>query len=104
MSSGVNGFDFDKCQVGYALTSMLSTNFLDTMNGIATFRAFGWIENAIAENHRLLDNSQRPAYLLAMIQRWLTFALNCVVAVLAIVIVIMAVKLSSNTGFGTKSM
>lgn len=70
------------------------------MNGIITYRAFGWVGYAIVKNNSLLDDSQRPAYLLAMIQRWLAFILNCVVAVLAVIVVTMAVRLSSSTGFG----
>lgn len=74
------------------------------MKGLATFRAFGWVEDSIAKNNRLLDNSQRPAYLLAMIQRWLTFVLNCVVMMLAVVIVAMGTQLSSNTGLTGASL
>lgn len=74
------------------------------MKGLATFRAFGWVDDSIAKNNHLLDNSQRPAYLLAMIQRWLTFVLNCVVTVLAVVIVTMGTRLSSNTGLTGASL
>lgn len=81
-----------------------STNFLDTMKGLATFRAFGWVDDSIAKNNRLLNDSQRPAYLLAMIQRWLAFVLNCVVTILAVVIVAMGTQLSSNTGLTGASL
>ncbi|KUI53479.1 Canalicular multispecific organic anion transporter 1 [Cytospora mali] len=65
--------------------SPLYTHFLDTMKGLATFRAFSWISDGIVKNRNLLDNSQRPAYLLAMIQRWLTFVLDSAVSALATV-------------------
>lgn len=74
------------------------------MKGLATFRAFGWVDDSIAKNNSLLDNSQRPAYLLAMIQQWLAFTLNCVVAILAVVIVTMGTQLSSNTGLTGASL
>lgn len=74
------------------------------MKGLATFRAFGWVDDSIAKNNHLLDNSQRPAYLLAMIQRWLTFVLNCVVTVLAVVIVTLSTQLTSNTGLTGASL
>lgn len=74
------------------------------MKGLATFRAFGWVDESIAKNNDLLDDSQRPAYLLAMIQRWLAFTLDCVVAVLAVVIVAMSTQLSSNTGLTGASL
>ncbi|ORY71965.1 ABC transporter type 1, transmembrane domain-containing protein [Pseudomassariella vexata] len=47
--------------------SPLYTHFIDTIKGLATFRAFGWTEDGIALNNSFLDTSQRPAYLLAMI-------------------------------------
>ncbi|KUI69854.1 Multidrug resistance-associated protein 1 [Cytospora mali] len=84
--------------------SPLYTHFLDTMKGLATFRAFGWISDGIVKNRDLLDNSQRPAYLLAMIQRWLTFVLDSAVSVLAIVVVVLSTQLPSNTGFTGASL
>lgn len=74
------------------------------MKGLATLRSFGWLDDSIARNNSLLDNSQRPAYLLAMIQRWLAFTLNCVITVLAVVIVTMGTQLSSNTGLTGASL
>ncbi|KLO86349.1 multidrug resistance protein [Fusarium fujikuroi] len=63
--------------------SPLYTHFLDTSRGIATIRALGWTGKNIKHNHRLLDQSQRPMYLLSMVQRWLYLTLNVVVAVTA---------------------
>ena len=74
------------------------------MKGLATFRAFGWVSDGILKNSNLLDNSQRPAYLLAMIQRWLAFTLDSVVAVLATVVVSLSTQLPSNTGFTGASL
>lgn len=81
-----------------------STHFLDTIRGVATFRAFGWAQGGIDLNNRLLDTSQRPTYLLAMVQRWLGFALQTVVAVLAVVVVTLATQLSSSTGLTGASL
>ncbi|KAL7904487.1 ABC transporter [Trichoderma velutinum] len=75
------------------------THFLDTSNGLATFRALGWADEAVALCNRLIDTSQRPAYLLAMIQRWLTLVLSIVVALMAIVVVTLATQLQSDSGF-----
>ncbi|KAG9229339.1 P-loop containing nucleoside triphosphate hydrolase protein [Amylocarpus encephaloides] len=77
--------------------SPLYTHFLDTMQGLATFRAFGWIQDGIDVNNRLLNTSQKPAYLLAMVQRWLLFYLQVIVAILAIVVVTLATQLRSST-------
>ncbi|RSL82873.1 hypothetical protein CEP52_016853 [Fusarium oligoseptatum] len=63
--------------------SPLYTHFLDTSRGIATIRALGWTGENIKHNLRLLNQSQRPMYLLSMVQRWLYLTLNVVVAVTA---------------------
>lgn len=83
---------------------LLSTSFLDTMKGLTTFRAFGWTEDATLLNDCLLDTSQRPAYLLSMVQRWLTFVLGMVVAGIALLLVTLSVQLRSNAGFTGASM
>ncbi|KAF4635233.1 hypothetical protein G7Y89_g2874 [Cudoniella acicularis] len=79
--------------------SPLYTHFIDTINGVATFRAFGWVQEGIDLSNRLLDDSQRAAYFMAMIQRWLHFTLQLVVAALAATVVSLAVHLPSNSGF-----
>ncbi|KAK4160538.1 P-loop containing nucleoside triphosphate hydrolase protein [Cladorrhinum sp. PSN259] len=84
--------------------SPLYTHFLDTVNGIATLRAFGFIREDIEKNADLLDTSQRPAYLLVMIQQWLTLVLDLVVMVMATVLTVLAVRLHSNSGFTGASL
>lgn len=74
------------------------------MKGLATFRAFGWAQDGVALNDRLLDTSQRPAYLLAMIQRWLGFTLQLLVAGLAVVFVTLATQLRLNSAFTGASL
>jgi len=86
------------------LLTASSSHFIDTIKGIATFRAFGWVREGIQLNNRHLDTSQRPAYLLAMIQRWLGFTLQLVVAALALVVVTLATQLRSNTAFTGASL
>ena len=84
--------------------SPLYTHFLDTIKGLSSFRAFGWVEPGIALNDQLVDRSQRPAYLLAMIQRWLTFVLQFIVSLLATGVVALATQLRSNTAFTGASL
>lgn len=81
-----------------------STHFIDTIKGLATFRAFGWVPDSIELNNQLLDTSQRPAYLLAMIQRWLGFTLALVVAALAVAVVALATQVRSNIAFTGASL
>ncbi|KAK3685219.1 P-loop containing nucleoside triphosphate hydrolase protein [Podospora appendiculata] len=84
--------------------SPLYTHFTDTIKGLATFRAFDWVADGIELNHSLVDTSQRPAYLLAMIQRWLAFMLQLIVALLAIIVVALSTQLRSDTGFTGASL
>ncbi|ETS77081.1 hypothetical protein PFICI_10955 [Pestalotiopsis fici W106-1] len=84
--------------------SPLYTHFLDTLKGITTLRAFGFIPNEISKNSHLIDSSQRPAYLLLMIQSWLNLVLDLVVMVMAAVLTTLAVRLHSNAGFAGASL
>ncbi|KAH0429491.1 ABC multidrug transporter [Colletotrichum camelliae] len=56
----------------------LYTNFLDTLNGLPTIRAFGWFSHQLARNNALLDDSQ--------------------LAVVAVLLVALATQLRSDTG------
>lgn len=72
-----------------------STQFIESLSGLATIRAFGWQNLEIDLNLQLLNTSQRPFYLLFMIQRWLTLVLDLVSMALALVVTGLAVKLRS---------
>ncbi|KAJ4397176.1 hypothetical protein N0V93_001400 [Gnomoniopsis smithogilvyi] len=84
--------------------SPLYTNFMDCLKGVTTYRAFGWTDHAISLNNDLLDTSQRPAYLLSMLQRWLAFVLGMVVAVMALLVVALSTQLRPAAGFTGASM
>ncbi|PVH82350.1 ATPase-like protein [Cadophora sp. DSE1049] len=84
--------------------NLTSTHFLDTIKDVATFRAFGWVSDGIETNNRLLNNSQRPAYLLAMVQRWLLFTLQILVMLLAVGVVTLATQLRASSGFTGASL
>ncbi|RYP21686.1 hypothetical protein DL765_002147 [Monosporascus sp. GIB2] len=84
--------------------SPLYTQYLDTLENITKLRAFGFLPHYIQKNVRLLKTSQRPAYLLVMIQQWLNLVLDLVVMVMAAVLTALAVRLHSNTGFTDASL
>ncbi|KAI5464884.1 P-loop containing nucleoside triphosphate hydrolase protein [Mariannaea sp. PMI_226] len=84
--------------------SPLYTHYLDTIKGVATIRAFGWEGLDVEHNNKLLDTSQRPAYLLAMIQQWLITTLNLIVAGIAIVVTCLATQLRVSTGLTGASL
>lgn len=76
------------------------TQFLETLSGLPTIRAFGWAAPALDLNHELVDRSQQPFYLLLMVQQWLTLVLNLVTAALAVLIVGLAVRLRGSVSVG----
>jgi ATP-binding cassette subfamily C (CFTR/MRP) protein 1 len=78
----------------------LYSQFIETLDGLPTIRAFGWQHSLQRRNHRLLDTSQKPFYLLACIQLWLTFTLDILTAVLAILVVVLAVSIKDSTTGG----
>ncbi|KAI9925941.1 hypothetical protein MW887_005747 [Aspergillus wentii] len=74
----------------------LYSHFLETLQGLTTIRAFQWQHASIEEHQGLLNDSQRPFYLMYTIQRWLNFVLDMMVAVLATMIVTLATQLSGS--------
>ncbi|KAL3429940.1 P-loop containing nucleoside triphosphate hydrolase protein [Aspergillus tetrazonus] len=82
------------------LKSPLYSHFLETLQGLTTIRAFGWQASAEMQNHRLLDNSQRPFYLMFSIQRWLGFVLDAMVTVIATVIMALATQVRGSSAGG----
>ncbi|PQE32692.1 ABC multidrug transporter protein [Rutstroemia sp. NJR-2017a WRK4] len=67
--------------------SPLYTHFLETSRGIRTIRAFNWTSANQELNSKLLDTSQRPVYLLFMVQQWLAVILNLVTTAIVMILV-----------------
>jgi ATP-binding cassette, subfamily C (CFTR/MRP), member 1 len=80
--------------------SPLYTQFVETIDGLSTIRAFGWEALSRKRNFEKLNASQKPHYLLYCIQRWLNLVLDIVVAALAVIVVALAVNLRSSTNPG----
>ncbi|EFQ25789.1 ABC transporter transmembrane region [Colletotrichum graminicola M1.001] len=78
----------------------LYSHVLESLQGIATIRAYGWTSNHIAKNIAILDRAQKPYYLLLCIQRWLTLVLGLTVAGLAILLTTLGVTLRSRLDAG----
>ncbi|KAF4849717.1 ABC transporter atnG [Colletotrichum siamense] len=72
------------------------THFLETLKGVATIRAYGWESNFEAQASALLNRSQKPHYMLACIQQWLSLVLDLVVGALALIVVAMATSLTDK--------
>ena len=78
----------------------LYSQFAESLAGLPTIRAFGWAEEFQERNMNLLDDSQRPYYMLFCIQRWLHLVMDLVVAGLAVVLMVMIVELRSSLSAG----
>ncbi|KAL2873350.1 hypothetical protein SGCOL_011492 [Colletotrichum sp. CLE4] len=76
------------------------SQFLETLSGLSTIRAFGWQQDLTNLMRDRLDTSQKPMYLLYSIQRWLTLVLDLTVAALAIILISVAVALRGRVGAG----
>ena len=71
----------------------LYSQFSETMAGLTTVRAFGWQRQLENKNRHLLDQSQRPFYLLFAVQRWLQLVLDMLVAAVAVMLMILITEL-----------
>lgn len=78
----------------------LYSQLIETLTGLATIRAFRWEDGSAAKNVSILDDSQRPAYLLFCLQRWLTFAVDIVIMFLAMILIVLTTTLRREIGAG----
>jgi ATP-binding cassette subfamily C (CFTR/MRP) protein 1 len=67
--------------------SPLYTHYGETIDGLATIRAYGWQHQYVNRGMAFLDHSQSPYYLLYCAQRWLNFVLDMTVAGIATLLV-----------------
>ncbi|OAA60152.1 ABC transporter, transmembrane domain, type 1 [Cordyceps fumosorosea ARSEF 2679] len=65
--------------------------FLESKNGAATLRAFGWQQSCQLALQGLLNRSQRPVYLLFCIQQWLALVLDAMVSALVLILIAIVV-------------
>lgn len=73
----------------------------ETLAGLTTIRAFGHQEKSISTNNNLIDQSQRPYYLLLMVQRWLSLVLDLTTAGITILVVGLAIALRDSDSTGS---
>lgn len=82
------------------MLTLLSSQFVETIDGLATIRAFQWQKGLIERSIALLDISQGPFYLLFCVQRWLTLVVNLMTAGLATLVITLAVELRGTMHAG----
>lgn len=80
--------------------SPLYAQFIESLSGLVTLRAFGWTKHFKEKNLELLDASQKPYYLMYCIQRWLALVLDLVVTAMAVVLMILVVQLRDKISPG----
>jgi ATP-binding cassette subfamily C (CFTR/MRP) protein 1 len=80
--------------------SPLYSQFMESLSGLATIRAFGWQHALEEKNRELLDQSQKPFYLLFAVQRWLTLILDLIVAAVAVLLIVLVVTLRDKISPG----
>lgn len=78
----------------------LYSGFHETIDGLATIRAFGWQEAAVQRNIDAIDLSMRPVFLMRCLNRWLLIVLELIVNTIAVGMVASAVM--GNSGRGTE--
>lgn len=76
----------------------LYSQLIETLEGLATIRAFKWQDAFEQTNMHRLDNSQRPSYLLACLQRWLTFSVDMTITVMAVILIVLVTTLREQIG------
>ena len=78
----------------------LYSHFAETLGGLVSIRAFGWTNHFREQHLQLLDQSQKPFYLLFCIQRWLQVVLDLMVAGLAALLVTIVVQTRASINPG----
>jgi ABC-type multidrug transport system fused ATPase/permease subunit len=83
----------------------LYTLFTDmsSPNGLEHIRAFGWQEDFLQENLRVLDYSQGPYYYMYTIQRWLELAMDLIGLFIALILICMTTffrQMTTQAGLG----
>ncbi|KAF4874091.1 ABC transporter atnG [Colletotrichum siamense] len=84
--------------------SAVYSSFLESLDGLATIRAFGWEKQVENANIQSLDKSQQPAYILFCLQRWLCIVLDLIVAAIATSLIAFAVLMKGTTTAGQIGM
>jgi ATP-binding cassette subfamily C (CFTR/MRP) protein 1 len=75
-------------------------HFVETARGVSTIRAYRWGPTFHEKSGEILDEAQRPFYMLFCIQQWLALVLDLIVGALAVVLVALATSVSGSLSAG----
>lgn len=74
--------------------------FFESLQGVASIRSFGWTSAYMRKHVEVLNESQRPYYIMFCIQRWLSLVLDLFNAGLAVLLVGITLNLpGGSTGY-----
>ncbi|KAJ5720496.1 uncharacterized protein N7483_008430 [Penicillium malachiteum] len=79
----------------------LYAHFAETIDGSTSIGAFGWRDSFQAECNKRINHSQRPFYMLACLQQWLSLVLDLVIAAMAVILITVASSLRGQFSAGT---
>jgi ATP-binding cassette, subfamily C (CFTR/MRP), member 1 len=74
----------------------LLTLFLETIQGLATLRAFGWQAHYSHRHVERMEESQKSIYLLYSVQVWLKFVMDLVVMGIAVLLVALSIRMKGS--------
>ncbi len=78
----------------------LYKHFIETVQGVATIRAFRWAPAFHSQHREMLNRAQRPFYMLLCIQQWLVVVLDLIVGALAVILVAVATSTADRVSGG----
>lgn len=84
--------------------SPLFTSFMDTVQGIVTYRAYGWMDASVQQNNKLLDAAVQPSYIYRVMLRWLFLSFEVIGGMVGVLVVVLATQLQVNSGFAGASL
>lgn len=74
--------------------------FIETIRGIPTIRSFHCQDLFHSKHQAILNDAQKPFYMLMCIQQWLALVLDLIVGAIAVTIVVIATSLSNSISAG----
>jgi ABC-type multidrug transport system fused ATPase/permease subunit len=75
--------------------------FVETIAGASTIRSFKWSNAYYSKHGEILNQAQRPFYMLFCIQQWLQLVLDLIVGVLAVLVITFATSISGIISAGS---
>lgn len=76
---------------------------MDSLEGLATVRAFGWQGSFIRQNHQNVTWPQIPFYLLFCVQQWLALVMDCLAAGFVLLLIGLMTGLKGGSALASRA-